>query len=71
MEQECSQEHRKKDTKMHLPILLSVLGYLAGKLELARILLGSQAIRKARQQDVPAVTAELAKWQGPSWMKRN
>jgi hypothetical protein len=43
---------------------------LAGKFEPARLILGWLAIRKARQDDVPAVMDRLAKWQSPPRAKR-
>ncbi len=52
-----------------LPSLWFVTG-LAGKLEPARLLLGWQAIRKARPEDVPTVIEALAKWQSPPRAKR-
>jgi hypothetical protein len=38
---------------------------LVKRFEPARLLLGWQAIRKARQEDVPAVMEASAKWQSP------
>jgi len=54
---------------MLLLIIAAVAG-LAAALEPARLLLGRQAIKAARQEDVPAVTKALAEWRSPSLQKR-
>ncbi len=52
-----------------LSALWSVIS-LVGKFEPARLLLGLQALRRARPEDVPAVMEALAKWQSPSPARR-
>ncbi len=43
---------------------------LVGKFEPVRLLLGWQAIKKVRPEDVPAVVEALAKWHSPQRAKR-
>lgn len=55
---------------IHLPfgwlyLIVTLVGWLVGKFEPARLILGRQAIMKARQEDVPAVMEASAKWQSP------